>query len=351
MYWSDIYSSNVNEKLMREEQAVRNIEHRMRANRAGRYTAKCKPTIRKVPNRKKAPVIALPALSQKLIIATAALFMTMFVAVSFSFASTNGNTTLMPEARNDIMQEEAVQTEEIAEEANSDNADSELVQEPIDESTAAESTVAMTEEIGTEPVAEDNSSENSPALTVSEISHDVDHTPIWQNVTAYDFTLLDLDERVDMIGAMAHDDELATGIPAELTAAQMILESGWMESGLTQEANNCFGIKASSGGYNWDNSTWDGFSVAEMETEEEYEIGEITTIVDGFRVYNSVWDSVCDHSAYLLNSGLYSGIADRNKNLDEVLTILTNGGYATGSDYASEVKNLIETYDLTRFGC
>ena len=317
MYWSDIYSSNVNEKLMREEQAVRNIERRMRANRAGRYTAKCKPTIRKVPNRKKAPVIALPALSQKLIIATAALFMTMFVAVSFSFASTNGNTTLMPEARNDIMQEEAV----------------------------------MTEEIGTEPVAEDNSSENSPALTVSEISHDVDHTPIWQNVTAYDFTLLDLDERVDMIGAMAHDDELATGIPAELTAAQMILESGWMESGLTQEANNCFGIKASSGGYNWDNSTWDGFSVAEMETEEEYEIGEITTIVDGFRVYNSVWDSVCDHSAYLLNSGLYSGIADRNKNLDEVLTILTNGGYATGSDYASEVKNLIETYDLTRFGC
>ena len=178
---------------------------------------------------------------------------------------------------------------------------------------------------------------------------DIDHSELWQQVNASDFVCLDIDEKVDLIGAMAHDDELRTGVPAEVTAAQMIYESGWMESDLTQDYNNCFGIKASSEGYNWEGSTWYG-NVAEMTTQEEYEVGELTTVVGGFRVYDSVWDSVCDHSAYLLNSGLYPGIDRPGITADEALDIIVDGGYATGSDYKPEMMKMIEIYDLERFG-
>ena len=370
MYWSDVYSSNVRERLMREERAARNIDRRLRAYHAGNHRrTHRKPTTRKAPIRK-APVIALPALPQRLILGAAMLFATMFVTVTVGFAATGHGTETMLDVRDDIMQEEqatAESTQEsvveeaveeeisyaIAETAPSEETpvvpvEAEAIEEPVTDTGLI---AAAPQDVESENIVDTASSANAVAITVPQTDTGVDHTQIWQNVSAYDFTLLDLDEKIDLIGAMAHDDELATGIPAELTAAQMILESGWMESGLTQNANNCFGIKASSGGYNWENSTWDGVSVAEMETQEEYTVGEITTIVDGFRAYNSVWDSVCDHSAYLLNSGLYPGIADPNKSLDEILKILVDGGYATGSNYAPDVKLLIDTYDLDRFGC
>ena len=173
----------------------------------------------------------------------------------------------------------------------------------------------------------------------------------WSDVTSADFKNLSIQEKVDLIGIMAHDDAVETGIPASVTAAQAILESGWMNSTLTKEHENYFGIKASTGGYNWKGSTWDpnaDDAVAVMPTKEEYEVGVITEIEDGFRTYDSTWESIQDHSAYLLNSGLYPGI-EKAKTPEQAIDIIMDGGYATSSEYKEMLLEIINTYDLTRF--
>ncbi len=61
--------------------------------------------------------------------------------------------------------------------------------------------------------------------------------------------------------------------------AQAIRESGWGESKLAAGYHNYFGMKCGT--------NWTGKSV-NMETQEEYEPGKLTTIKDNFRVYDSI---------------------------------------------------------------
>lgn len=60
--------------------------------------------------------------------------------------------------------------------------------------------------------------------------------------------------------------------------AQACLESGYGGSSLSREYNNHFGLKCGSG--------WTGRSV-NMATQEEYDEGVLTNIVDNFRVYDN----------------------------------------------------------------
>ena len=177
--------------------------------------------------------------------------------------------------------------------------------------------------------------------------------PDYTKITSNDFAGLSQDEKIELIGAMAYEDDRLTGIPGSLTAAQAILESGWMESGLTRDYENYFGIKASSDGYNWPDSTWDG-RVADMSTGEEYD-GYQVTITAGFRVYDTAWQSICDHSAYLLNNTKNDGAERRYPDIEkcesatDAVGLLVDGGYATSSSYADMLMELVEKYDLTRF--
>ena len=177
--------------------------------------------------------------------------------------------------------------------------------------------------------------------------------PDYSKITSADFEGLSQDEKIELMGAMAREDDRLTGIPASLTVAQAILESGWMESGLTTKYENYFGIKASSDGYNWEDSTWDG-RVADMATGEEYD-GYQVTITAGFRVYDSAWESICDHSAYLLHNTKNDGAERRYPDIEkcesaaDAVDLLVDGGYATSSSYAEMLMELVEKYDLTRF--
>ena len=75
-----------------------------------------------------------------------------------------------------------------------------------------------------------------------------------------------------------------TGILASLTAAQGFIESNKGNSGLTQKANNLFGIK---GSYN-------GQSVKMLTTE--YYNGVKQRVYADFRKYPSWKESIADHS-------------------------------------------------------
>lgn len=128
-----------------------------------------------------------------------------------------------------------------------------------------------------------------------------------------------------------------SGVPASITMAQAILESGSGNSGLARNANNFFGIKANG---------WDGKTVT-MKTGE-YRGGKNVTESASFRAYTSPTESFIDHANFLKKNSRYKKIftmTDPYKIADE----LQRAGYATDPNYANKLKQIIKTYDLTKY--
>lgn len=192
---------------------------------------------------------------------------------------------------------------------------------------------------------------NSPAVGVNNSGTAVTTTN-YGNITANVFSNMSLYQFISTMGPIAQEDYHKSGVLASVTMAQAILESGWGKSALAKSANNMFGMKTNLSGNTWAGSTWDGCSAINILTGEEYS-GKHVTIQAAFRKYSSVAQSVADHSAYLVNAknGLtkrYAGLTD-TKNYYEQLTIIKKGGYATSSNYVSQLSALITKYNLTQF--
>lgn len=164
---------------------------------------------------------------------------------------------------------------------------------------------------------------------------------------------LNAKELITRIGPLFTADQKKSGVLASVSLAQFILESGWGKSGLTQKANNCFGMKKNLSGNTWPNSTWDGKSVISMKTGEETEDGKPYTITDEFRKYNCIEDSIADHSAYL--TGAKDGGELRYKGLKgckkykQAAQIIKDGGYATSTSYVKAICDIIKEYKLTDY--
>jgi hypothetical protein len=122
------------------------------------------------------------------------------------------------------------------------------------------------------------------------------------------------------------------GIPASITLAQGILESGNGESRLAVEGKNHFGIKC--------HSNWNGETIIEDDDEK----GEC------FRKYSKVADSYRDHSLFLTERGRYSFLFEYQKtDYKKWAKGLKKAGYATNPKYPTLLIDLIERYDLSRF--
>ena len=121
-------------------------------------------------------------------------------------------------------------------------------------------------------------------------------------------------------------------IPASITLAQGILESGNGESRLATEGNNHFGIKC--------HGNWKGKTIIEDDDEK----GEC------FRKYLKTADSYRDHSLFLKDSKRYSFLFEFNKNnFKKWAKGLKKAGYATNPEYSTLLIDLIKRYDLSRF--
>lgn len=160
------------------------------------------------------------------------------------------------------------------------------------------------------------------------------------NTKASIFANMSTDEFLQTMGPIAQADYSRTGVLASVTLAQAILESGWGKSGLTLQANNMFGIKCST--------DWPPDKCGQWNTNEEYVPGNVTTITDGFKMYDSVEESVADHSELLTTSSRYNAILETDS-YEEQITIIKNGGYATDSGYISKIIDLIETNHLDQW--
>ena len=123
-----------------------------------------------------------------------------------------------------------------------------------------------------------------------------------------------------------------TGIPASITLAQGIHESGWGKSYLSQQTNNHFGIKCKE---EWKGKTFRYTDDAPNEC---------------FRVYDKVEDSYKDHSDFLKNRPRYASLFLIDKNNYKGWAYgLKKAGYATNPQYPEILIKLIEDFQLSAF--
>ena len=135
-------------------------------------------------------------------------------------------------------------------------------------------------------------------------------------------------------GAMAAQQRF--GVPASVTIAQAIDESGWGSSQLAAQDHNLFGIKGT------------GPAGSVTLPTQEYENGQWVTIDAQFRVYHNVSESISDHAELLATSGYYQqAMADRA--VPDAFANDLTGVYATDPDYGANLIALMRLYNLYRF--
>lgn len=167
--------------------------------------------------------------------------------------------------------------------------------------------------------------------------------------------LKDLSEAdvIAKVGPLFTADQKKSGIPADVSLAQFILESGYGKTELAQNANNVFGMKKELSGNTWSGSTWDGKSVYTKKTKEQKPDGTEYTVTADFRKYSCIEDSVADHSAYLLGAKngdklRYDGLKNET-DYKKAVQIIKDGGYATDVSYVSKICNIIERWGLSKY--
>lgn len=122
-----------------------------------------------------------------------------------------------------------------------------------------------------------------------------------------------------------------SGIPASITLAQGILESGNGNSELALKGNNHFGIKCTP--------EWKGKTMLKDDDQKD----------DCFRVYTSPEESFKDHTEFLKRKR-YAPLFELDKNDYRGWAAgLKAAGYATNPRYAELLVSLIERYNLNRF--
>ena len=120
------------------------------------------------------------------------------------------------------------------------------------------------------------------------------------------------------------------GIPASITMAQAILESGFGNGYLARVANNHFCIKCKK--------SWTGRTITHADDRPD----------DCFRVYDSVEDSFADHANFLSTGQRYEFLfAYDITDYKSWAKGLKKAGYATAEDYAERLIGVVERYNLS----
>ncbi len=136
---------------------------------------------------------------------------------------------------------------------------------------------------------------------------------------------------INQYSGMAVEQMRKHGIPASITLAQGLLESGAGRSELARRSNNHFGIKCGS--------SWRGKTTRHTDDRPN----------ECFRVYKNVSESFEDHSLFLKKPRYSSLFRLDIQDYKGWAKGLKACGYATSKIYATQLINIIEVYDLTRY--
>lgn len=139
-------------------------------------------------------------------------------------------------------------------------------------------------------------------------------------------------EYIDQWSPIAIEQMNNYGIPASITLAQGLLESGAGRSELAREGNNHFGIKCHNG--------WTGPTVYKDDDQRN----------DCFRSYRNARESYEDHSRFLVNGQRYRSLFSlKPTDYKGWARGLKAAGYATNPKYADRLIDIIEVYKLYEY--
>ena len=137
---------------------------------------------------------------------------------------------------------------------------------------------------------------------------------------------------IEIFSPVAQKEMSEFRIPASITLAQGLLESGNGSGRLAREANNHFGIKC--------HKDWSGKRIYHDDDRK----GEC------FRFYQNPFTSYRDHSLFLSRRSRYAFLFELNPtNYKAWARGLKKAGYATDPQYPQKLIRLIERYQLDRF--
>ncbi|MCM1377992.1 MAG: glucosaminidase domain-containing protein [Clostridium sp.] len=135
-------------------------------------------------------------------------------------------------------------------------------------------------------------------------------------------------EYIEEYSGMAVEQQERYGIPASITLAQGLLESGAGSSTLATQGNNHFGIKC--------HSDWHGETMLRDDDAPD----------ECFRVYKSASESFEDHSKFLCRKR-YSPLFELERtDYAGWARTLRRCGYATDPNYGERLIAIIERYSL-----
>ena len=135
---------------------------------------------------------------------------------------------------------------------------------------------------------------------------------------------------IDTYASLAITEMHGSGIPASITLAQAILESGWGRGSVAEGGNNYFCIKCNNG--------WEG---------ETYEAKDDEPGLSCFRKYQTVFESFRDHSRFLTENARYRPLFELEKtDFRAWAKGLKECGYATDKSYGERLIEIIEEHGL-----
>ena len=135
----------------------------------------------------------------------------------------------------------------------------------------------------------------------------------------------------DQYKDIAIEQMLRYHIPASITLAQGVFESGAGKSELARRANNHFGIKC----HNW---------TGRRSYHDDDERNEC------FRAYDSAYESFEDHSKFLVSGQRYRSLFDlKETDYKGWAKGLKAAGYATNPQYANKLIEIIQLYKLYQY--
>lgn len=140
-----------------------------------------------------------------------------------------------------------------------------------------------------------------------------------------------VEEYIALYAPVAKAEMELYNIPASITLAQGILESGSGKSDLTRRANNHFGIKCHE---------WQGEKVYHDDDRAQ----------ECFRKYDDAKYSFRDHSLFLAERKRYASLFDLSiEDYEGWAKGLRAAGYATDRAYPTKLISIIERYQLYRY--
>lgn len=152
------------------------------------------------------------------------------------------------------------------------------------------------------------------------------------SINAQERTLNDSEKYLLKYSAIAVEQMEKYGIPASITLAQGLLESGAGKSKLATEANNHFGIKA--------DSRWSGETCSSFDNGNWHK----------FRVYKNAEKSYEDHSLFLTGNQRYSALFKLERaDYKGWAKGLKDAYYAEDREYDKKLIGIIERYGLYRY--